>query len=299
MRRTCAVVLACLWPCGLAVATAAAPESAASITLKDDRGVEVRLAAPTRRIVTLAPFLTEMTYAAGAGDRLVGVSRHSDVPAAARTLPVISDAVQVDFERVVSLQPDLVLAWVSGNPVRNVRALDRLGLPVFAVEPARLADIPRLLRAIGTLAGTTPAAARAAADFERALMALRARHAGGPPVRTFYEIWRRPLTTVNGAHLVSDVFRLCGGVNVFESATALVPTVSFEALIAARPAVIVGGGPEGPEAFTRDWRRSLAAIRGYEPRLVYVDPALLQSLSPRVLEGAERVCAALEAARKP
>jgi iron complex transport system substrate-binding protein len=296
--RRARAVLVFLWSaacCGSA--GAAAP--AGAVALKDDRGIEVRLAAPAQRIVTLAPFLTEMTYAAGAGDRLFGVSRYSDYPAAARALPVISDAAQVEFEQLVGLRPDLVLAWVSGNPVRNVQAVEWLGLPVFAVEPRRLADIPRVLRAIGTLAGTAPAAARAAADFESRLAALRVRYAGRPPVRAFYEIWRRPLTTVNGAHLISDVFSLCGGVNVFETAPAFVPTVSLEAVIAVRPAVIVGGGPDGPDAFARDWRKSLAAIRGYEPRLVYVDPVLLQSLSPRVLEGAEIVCAALEAARKP
>ncbi len=297
MRRACAVVLGAI-ACACAPPVFAAAPGAA-VVLADDRGIEVRLAAPAQRIITLAPFLTELAYAAGAGDRLIGVSRYSDHPAAARALPVVSDAAQVEFERVAALRPDLVLAWVSGNPVRNVRALERLGLPVFAVEPGRLADIPRILRAIGVLAGTTPAAARAADEFERELAALRTRYAGRPPVRVFYEIWRRPLTTVNGRHLISDVLALCGGVNVFAAAPVFVPVVSLEAVIAARPAVIAGGGPDGPAAFVRDWRRSLAAVPGYEPRLVYVDPILLQSLAPRVLEGAATVCAELDAARKP
>jgi iron complex transport system substrate-binding protein len=276
----------------------AAEPVAAPVQLKDDRGVDIRLAAPARRIVTLAPSLTELAFAAGARDALVGVSRVSLHPAAARALPVIGDAAQINYEQVLALKADLALAWLSGNAPRSLEALTRLKVPVFAVELRRLDDVPRVLRLIGTLAGTPGPAAQAADDYTRALAALQAGAAGRAPVTVFYAVWDQPLMTVNGAHLISDVLRVCGGRNVFADAPALAPTVSLEAVLAARPAVILGGGPDGAAAFEAVWRRKLAALPDFRPRVVYVDPEVLQSQGPRVLEGARAVCAALVAARE-
>jgi len=302
MRRPCAVIGG---GAALAVALFAVSSPAAepatvgnARSVSDDRGIEVRLAAPARRIVTLAPSLTELAFAAGAGDAVVGVSRASLHPAAARSLPVIGDAAQVNTEKVLALRADLALAWLSGNAPRSLDALARLKVPVFAVELRRLDDVPRVLRLIGTLAGTPVPAARAADDYARALAALRAGAAGRSPVAVFYAVWEQPLMTVNGTHLISDVLQTCGGRNVFADASALAPTVSLEAVLAAQPAVILGGGPGGAAAFERVWRQKLAALPGFRPRVVYVDPEVLQSQGPRVLEGARAVCAALAAARE-
>src|SRR5687768_4934531 len=127
---------------------------AQSVTVTDDRGKSVTLARPAQRIVALAPSLAEMAHAAGAGERLVGVSRHSDFPPAVRSLPQVGDAVRVDLERIAALKPDLILAWRSGNSPGDVERLERLGYPAYVSEPRRLADIARQVRAIGTLAGT-------------------------------------------------------------------------------------------------------------------------------------------------
>jgi len=297
MRRPCAVVAGGAVLAAALFSVSCAASESAPLTLGDDRGIDVRLAAPARRIVTLAPSLTELAFAAGAGDAVVGVSRMSRHPAAARVLPVVGDAAQVNFEKILALRADLALAWISGNAPRHLDALARLKVPVFAVELRRLDDVPRVLRLIGTLAGTPAPAALAADDYARALAALRAAAAGRAPVTVFYAVWDAPLMTVNGTHLISDVLSACGGRNVFANATALVPTVSLEAVIAAGPAVILGGGPDGAAAFENAWRRKLAALPAFRPRIMYVDPEALQSQGPRVLEGARAVCAALAAAR--
>jgi iron complex transport system substrate-binding protein len=187
-----------------------AAAAAQTISVADDRGRTVTLARPAQRVVTLAPSLAELAFAAGAGGRLVGVARFSDSPPAARGIARIGDAVRVDFERIVALKPDLILAWKSGNSAADVARLEGLGFPAHVSEPGRLADIPRLLRAIGSLAGTGAAADRAARDFEREIGELRKRYAKTPRVRVFYQIWHKPLLTVNGAHLISDVIALCG-----------------------------------------------------------------------------------------
>jgi iron complex transport system substrate-binding protein len=272
--------------------------AAQSISVADDRGTKVTLAAPAQRIVALSPHLAELAFAAGAGRQLVGVVRHSDFPPAVRDLPQTGDAARVDFERIALLKPDLVLAWRSGNPAGDVARVEKLGFPVFVTEPARLADISRLLLAIGELAGTRPAAETAVAGFEREIAALRASYEKASRVRVFYQIWHRPLLTVNGAHMISDVIALCGGENVFADLGQLTPTVSFELVLAARPEVLLGGGSAGGEKeFAGRWRASaVPALRELPAR--YIDPDLIQRQTPRIVGGAQAVCRALEAVRK-
>ena len=271
---------------------------AQAVSIVDDRGREIRLAGPARRVVALAPSLAELAFAAGAGGRLVGVARFSDFPPAARELPQVGDAARVDFERIVALKPDLILAWKSGNAAGDVDRLERLGYPAFVSEPARLADIPRLLRAIGVLAGTLAAAVDAAADFEREIRALRSRHAKARKVRVFYLIWHRPLLTVNGAHMISDVIALCGGVNFFADVNLLTPSVTLEAMIGAKPEVIVGGGSAGGEKeFAAQWRASsVPSLRALPAH--YINPDHIQRQTPRIVEGAKAVCSALDDVRR-
>jgi iron complex transport system substrate-binding protein len=203
----------------------------------------------------------------------------------------------VDFERVAAAKPDLILAWKSGNSAADVSRLEQLGYPAFVSEAARLADIPRLLRAIGTLAGTQPAAAAAAADFEREIGALKSRYARARKLRVFYLIWHRPLLTVNGAHSISDVIALCGGENVFADVGQLTPAVTLEAVIAAKPEVILGGASaDGEKDFAARWRASsLAPLSGLPA--YFIDPDLIQRQTPRIVDGARAVCAALDQVR--
>lgn len=258
----------------------------------------MQFAAPAERIVTLAPHLTEIVFAAGAGEKLVGVARFSDFPAAAQRLPQVGDAARVDIERILSLQPDLVLAWKSGNQAGDIARLDELGLRVFVTEPRRLPDIPRLLRMIGAFTGTPNAAEQAAASFEREMGALRLRYGARPPVRVFYEIWHRPLLTVNRDHMISDVIALCGGVNVFAEARLLTPSVSLEAVLAARPEAILGGGSASTaEVLAAQWRSDAVAGLKNVP-VFYVAPDEIQRATPRIAAGAKTICAALETVRR-
>lgn len=247
--------------------------------------------------MALSPHLAELVFAAGAGDRLVGVARFSDYPRPARDLPRIGDATHIDFERILALDPDLALAWESGNRKSDIARLESLGLPVFVTEPKALRDIARLLRAIGAIAGTRDAAERAARDFEREIDALRMRYGVAPPVRVFYEIWHLPLLTVNGRHLISGVIELCGGTNVFSNLPSLTPAVSLEAVLAARPQAILGGSSAStPEEFVAQWRRHpVAEVR--ELPVFFVHPDEIQRQTPRIVEGAKKICAALDEVR--
>lgn len=265
--------------------------------LRDDRGSIVQLAAPAQRIVVLAPHLAEIVFAVGGGDRLVGVVRFSDYPPAAQRLPLVGDAARIDLERIVQLDPDLVLAWRSGNSPRDVMRLERLGLRVFVTEPARLADIPQLMLRIGTLVGRSRQAEHESLEFINKINRLRKTHENKPAVRVFYEIWHRPLLTVNGAHLISDVIALCGGQNVFAHAPALTPEVSLEAVLAARPAAILGGSSAEEESkFAARWR-AVAVPQLRSTPAFYVAPDLIQRQTPRIAQGAAAVCEYLDRVR--
>jgi len=268
------------------------------ITMGDDRGKIVSLARPATRIVTLSPHLAEIVFAAGARASLVGVSARSDFPEDAQRLPVVSDSGRIDLERIVALRPDLVLAWLSGNPSRQLEQLERRGIPVLAIEVRRLDDIPRLLRLVGAAAGRGEAAEQAALQAARSVRTLVARYAGLRPLRVFVEIWHEPLMTVSGSHLISEVLQVCGGKNVYAKAAALTPAVSPETLLVLRPEVVImsSGAGTGAEQAGR-WRR-LALLPAVQQGALYeLDPNLLHRQGPRLIEAARTMCGQLERAR--
>jgi len=272
--------------------------AAAEIRLSDDAGRQVTLAQPARRIISLAPHLTELLFAAGAGAQVVGAVEYSNYPPEARRIARIGDSAQLDLERIVALKPDLIVVWRNGNAQRQLDKLLRLGIPVFYNEPRRLPDIARAIEQFGVLAGTEAVAAPAARAFGARLAELRRRYSDRAPVTVFYQIWDRPLMTVNGEHLISDVIRLCGGRNVFAQLQPLTPEISTEAVLAADPEVIEGVTAEAGQAGNLDawkgWPRLRAVARG---NLFVIDSDFVSRNAPRILDGAAQLCEHLAAAR--
>jgi iron complex transport system substrate-binding protein len=274
---------------------AAAATSARAVQAIDDRGAAISLAQPVERVVTLAPHLAEIIFAAGAGSRLAGVSSLSLHPAEAERLPVVASHGRVDIERLIALRPDLVLGWQSGNSPLQIDRLERMGVRVFVTEARALADIPRIVRLVGTLTGSAAVAEEHARQFETGIEDLRRRHALERRVAVFLEIWHRPMLTVNGAHLISDAVRICGGRNVFAAAKPLTPLVSREQILDARPEAIVTG--EAASEATEAWK-GLEPVPAVRNRRIYVvDPDLLHGQGPRLLEGVRALCQRLELAR--
>jgi iron complex transport system substrate-binding protein len=265
----------------------------AQIKATDDAGHAIALSQPAQRIVTLAPFLTELVYAAGAGDKLAAVSAWSDFPREAKKKPVIGDASAIDMERLVSLKPDLIIAWKSGGHPADTERLSRYGMQVFAVEAARIADIPRLLRAIGQLAGTQATAEQAASGFEQRLQTLRQRYAANPPQKVFFEIWHSPLITVSGKHFISEAMRICGGQNIFADVNALTPTVGLESIYAANPQVIISSTSARDQDAMAPWRAHPKLQAVNSKKVFALDPDLIQRQTPRLLDGVEQLCAML------
>ncbi len=287
-----------LWTLALAGAMGWTSICAARIVVNDDRGNVVALDASAERVVTLAPFLTELWFAAGAGDRVVGVSSYSDHPEPARAIPRVSAASTIDYERLLALQPDLVVAWRSGNGERAIDRLEQLGLTVYVAEPRRLSDVTRTLRVFGALAGQPGRAQIAASQFERRIAALRAHYAGKRAVSVFYEISHHPLMTLNGTHMVTAVIELCGGRNVFAAAPVLAPTVSLEQVVERDPEVIVLSSAMADIASVDAGWRSIGALTAVRHGDVFViDASLLERQTPRLADGAQRLCELLDGVR--
>lgn len=272
----------------------------AVITVKDDTAATVTLAAPARRIVSLAPHNTENLFAAGAGVYVVGVVSYSDYPPEASRIRRVGDGNNLDLEAIVALRPDLVVAWDSGNSRPQIDRLRQLGLKIFASEPRRLEDIPANIEALGQLAGTGNVAWQAAAAFRSEYARLRDEYAERRPVEVFFQISSRPLMTVNGAHLISHAMKLCGGKNIFADLPALAPEVSREAVLAADPhTIIVNQAGEKRAPWLDEWRRfsQLQAVKK-RGRLYAVRPDLIARPTPRVLEGTRLICEHLDQVRK-
>jgi len=283
---------------GLLTALSGASVVHAEVLVTDDTGAVLRLAAPAKRIVSLAPHVTEVLFAAGAGDKLVGAVEYSDYPEAAKKITRVGGYSRLDLEAIAALKPDLIVAWESGNAAANVAKLKGLGLPVYITQPDRIEDIAKDLERYGKLAGTESVANAEAARFRERYAKLAARYSQRPPINVFYQIWKQPLMTVNGKQIISDALRLCGGRNVFAKLPTLAPTVSVEGVIAANPEVIVasGMGDSRPE-WLDDWKRwsSMSAVK--LDNLYFVPPELIQRHTPRILDGAEKLCVHLETAR--
>jgi len=282
----------------LAAALAAwLPAALAAVQAVDDAGTTVTLAAPALRIVSLAPHATELLYAAGAGERVVGVLATSDWPPEVAGKPRVGDSRALDLERILALAPDLVVTWPFAAPAQ-VGPLVARGVPVFIANPATIDGIALDLERLGTLAGTLPTAAARAAELRARLARLQSRYAGARTVRVFYEIWNAPLYTIGGDHLISQALRVCGGENVFAALTLPAPGVSIEAVLAAKPEAILAGadGAVRP-AWLDEWKRwpTLPAVaRG---NLYTVDANLLHRAGPRFVDGVEALCATLAEAR--
>ncbi len=291
-----AAVATLLWATLLSAARPA-PAQAAAIQVRDDAGRQVTLPAPARRVVALAPHLTELVFAAGAGQRLVGVMRYSDHPAQAAALPVVGDAFAVNLEALAALQPDLLLVWRSGLNPRQQQRLHTLGVPIFESEITTVAGIAETLRRLGQLLGSQAIAEAQAQRTEAAWDVLQRRYSKRPPVRVFYQLWHEPLMTVSQGHLIDQAIRACGGVNAFAALPGLAPTVSWEAAVVTDPQVVITGAAVDEPPRLEGWQRfhQVEAVRKGQLRVL--DGHRLARMTPRFVDGAQALCEAIDGVR--
>jgi iron complex transport system substrate-binding protein len=276
--------------CCLLLALAATP-AVAAVSVTDDSGKQVTLARPAQRVISMSPHVTELLFAAGGGARVVGAMNYSDYPEAAKAIPLVGSNASLDMEKLLALKPDLLVVWQSGNTARQLEQLRQLGIPMFYSEPQQMDQIASGVERLGQLMGTEAVAARAAAAFRAKTAALAARYARRPTVRMFYQIWDKPLYTLNGKQIVSDAVKLCGGENVFAALPVKAPEVTVEAVLGADPEVIVGSELDG----WKPYKSMLAVRRG---NLFSLADGLLARAGPRMVDATAELCEKLELARQ-
>lgn len=277
----------------------AALQANAAITVLDDDGNAVTLQKPARRVIAMAPHVTELLFAAGGGEHIVGAVSYSDYPDAARKIPRIGDNRQVDMERVLALKPDLLVVWLHGSSERQIETLRKLGIPMFRSAPRKLDDIADSVLRLGRLMGTDSVAQPAAAALTQKLAVLTARYVQRPVVRVFYQVWDKPLYTLNGTHIVSDAIRLCGGENIFAKMAVTAPVVSIEGVLQADPEAIVGSSERAARDGGVNLWRSYATMQAVRSdNLFMLDGDLLNRAGPRMIAGAAILCEKIDIARQ-
>ena len=284
---------------GLMACLAVLTHAFAQMMVTDDRGVNVHLSTPARRVITLSPHATELVFAAGGGPYLTATVDASDFPKAALNLPRIGAGLQPEPERLFRLQPDLLIGWQASQ----FSTLHSLRTPLFLSTPITLDDVPNTIEKLGVLFDTQDIARARASELRGLLEPLKSISHSGSPVRVFLQVGETPEYTLNQTHLLSQVVQACGGINVFGSAMAIAPKISAESVLAQRPELILLGSVGAPEQPTLDpvaqqfWSRMNlpAALVGH----VYVmDSDVLYRPGPRLIEAAQAICSMIQQARK-
>jgi iron complex transport system substrate-binding protein len=286
-------------------ATAEPTQPAASttypLTLKDDLGREMKLAQQPKRIVSLAPSITEILFAVGAGPQVVGVTKYCNYPPEAsqgREIVGGFSAKSLSVEKIISLKPDLVFAaGATHQPIRE--ALDAADVPVFNFDPKDFAGIYNSILAAGAITGNTAQAEKVVADMKARVEKVATTVAAIPQdqrIKVFYEVWDEPLMTAGPATFVGQVIELAGGVNIFADVKEQYPTISAEAVVSRNPQVIVGPSSHG-EGLTAEqiaarpgWRDLTALKAG---RIVIVDGDIISRSGPRLADALEAVARGL------
>lgn len=261
----------------------------------DETGRRVEVPARVERIVSLAPSLTEIVFALGLEEKLVGVTSHCDFPPAARAKPQVGDVLNPSLEKILTLHPDLVLGSTAGNRRETVEALERLGVPLYGVNPRSVPEVFASIRHVAALTGAEPAAAALVTRLEEQLAGVEARSAGAPRPRVLFVVWLEPLVTVGHDTFLNDILERAGAESVTRELEESWPRISLEEVIARDPDYLVLPRTAGLEgslarlAQQEPWRR-LRAVR--ENHILWMEDAILRP-GPRVVEAVAALSAAL------
>ena len=245
------------------------------------------------RVIALAPHLAELVFAVDAGETLVGTVAWSDYPPEAAELPRIGDAFRLDLERIIGLDPDIALAWEGGTPAAAAERLAGLGIELVWVRTRSLEEIATALTELGRHLGR-PDAARAAVDRFRRALAARPVQPTETRIPAFYQVSDRPLYTLGGRHIINEVLARCGARNVFADLDSEAAAVDFEAVLARRPLLIIAADEPGQADRLARWRSNRSSLPD-QARLIEVNPDTLIRPTPRIIEGLDELCAAIQA----
>lgn len=252
-----------------------------------------------RSVISLAPHLTELFVDAGGLNVLKATDTSSNFPEEAANLPKVGDAHRVDLERLLAYKPDLVLLWGSGSSPQTLSWLDQHGIPVYVSEPKTLEQVADNMADMGRMLGHEAQAEEHAKTWLTGFDELKRQYRDAPTISVFYQVWESPLMSVGAPHIISQLVKLCGGRHVLDTMDALAGQVSLESVVAAKPALIVTSGPEQQaRASLAHWQRWKSIPAVATGNVVALPNDILVRQGPRLLAGAQALCAAMDRARK-
>ena len=255
-------------------------------------------AAPPHRVITLAPHVTEIVHTAGAGESLVGTVSSSDFPPSARELPRVGDGILLNEERIIMLQPTLLIGWLRSGVALQTEALaNHLGADMIYSRPLSLRDIPAEVRRMGRLLGSEAVALGAAAAMEARIDTLETRYADQAPVSVFIEVGSKPLYTIGADPLLNDALRLCGAVNLYADTRIPAPRITLESVLVNQPQLIITTERPGTENATRERWAAYGLAAALQGHVHSADPDALYRPGPRLIDAAETLCPAIDAVR--
>ncbi|WP_435865536.1 vitamin B12 ABC transporter substrate-binding protein BtuF [Vibrio aestuarianus] len=245
--------------------------------------------AQVERIISLAPHATELAFAAGLGDKLVAVSEYSDYPPQAKKLEKVANYQGINLERILKLQPDLVIVWPSGNPAKEIAKLKQLGLTIYSTETKTLEDIATNIEQLSQYADNPQIGKNAAHNFRQSLAIFKQRYHTSSKVRYFYQLSEKPIITLAQDSWPSEVFRFCGGENIFADSPSPYPQVGIEQVLLANPdAIFTSEHAIKNGHMWSKWQQQLFAVQ--HDFVWSLTSDWLNRPTPRTLNAIEEVC---------
>jgi ABC-type Fe3+-hydroxamate transport system substrate-binding protein len=213
-------------------------------TLTDETGRKVVVPDHPHRIICLMPSVTDTVFALGAGDDVVGISDYTKYPAAALTKPSVGDLIKPSIETILSLHPDLVIGYQPKGPMEVTDQLERVGIPIFLVDPHGIAGIMHSVETIGQALNRTPQADALIHNLQQRVDAVKARTKGQAAPRVFMPIWYDPITTIGKKAFITEVIEAAGGRSVTDDLSTEWPQISMEVVLERAPEalLLVRGG---------------------------------------------------------
>ena len=260
----------------------------------DEAGRQVNLPQKIERIVSLAPNLTEIVYAVGAGDRLVGVTSYCDYPEAAKNVAKVGDTMKPSVERIIALKPQIVLVSTASQLEAFTKQLDEQRIAVYVTNPNSVDQVFRSIETIGEIFGTTEQAKQLAADLRRRTEAVEAGVANRPPIKVFYQVSGEPLYTIGREAYLTDLIQRAGGISVTAEVPTAFPRYSDEAALASKPDAIIlpsGGSMGSANSTVAPALKNSPAVRNN--RVHKINDDLLARPGPRLVDGLEQLARAL------
>ncbi len=247
---------------------------------------------PADRVITLSPSATEMAYAAGMGDNIVGVSAYSDYPEAAKSIEQVANWQGINIERILLLKPDLVIAWQGGNPQRPLDQLKALGIPIIYSDPQSIEEIADDLVTLSSYSHHSDIAIKNAQQLRQQYQVLQQQYASTisnqPKKKVFIQFGMQPLFTTSNSTLQSHITELCGGKNIFANSPVAWPQVSREQVLTKQPDLIIFSGKADQIPTVRAfWQPQLTVP------IIAIDEDSFSRPAPRIIHAAQQVCEAI------